>query len=100
MDLHTLIATHNVLVASDLSYSEFMVLGYVAEHPNTIVGSIGTGLSMQPAHTSRILNQLEQQGLVVRTLDGTDKRKLRVNLTVVGAKFHSEVQQELAGIKE
>lgn len=98
MDLRTLIATNRVLNASDLSYNEVLVLGYVGENPYAVVGSVGEAVGLLPAGISRTVNTLEHQGLIERTLDRVDRRKLRLNLTAVGTKLYHELQQELEAL--
>jgi DNA-binding MarR family transcriptional regulator len=95
MDLRTLINVNHVLHQSKLSYSEVLVLGYVANNPNTAVGALYKQTHLAPAAVSRILNNLEEMGMIDRTLDVLDKRKLRLRLTPVGARAYDTISKEM-----
>jgi DNA-binding MarR family transcriptional regulator len=49
-------------------------------------------VGMDPAGTSRALDQLEQLGLVKRERDGGDRRRVRVDLTVKGRRWFDRVR--------
>ena len=49
-------------------------------------------VGMDPAGTSRALDQLEQMGLVKRERDGGDRRRMRVDLTAKGRRWFDRVR--------
>lgn len=49
-------------------------------------------VGMDPAGTSRALDQLEQMGLVKRERDGGDRRRMRVDLTAKGRRWFDRIR--------
>ena len=98
MDYRTLIATNQVLNASDLSYNEMLVLGYVAEHPDVVIGAVARAVGLLPAGISRTVNTLEDKNMIERRLDPVDRRHLRLNLTKIGIQYATEILKQLEAI--
>jgi MarR family transcriptional regulator for hemolysin len=49
-------------------------------------------VGMDPAGTSRALDQLEKMGLVKRERDGGDRRRVRVDLTLKGRRWFDRIR--------
>lgn len=72
--------------------------------------SIGPSLGMEPTSLTRTLNQMEEKGLIVRTRDKTDARRVLIRLTPKGKlkrdisrkavkTFNEEIEKSIGGAK-
>lgn len=68
----------------NLTYFNFRVLQYLIEHDGKQIGEIARATSIRPSVLSRILTQMEQDGLVRRQSDFEDSRRICVYLTDEG----------------
>ncbi|MGM9521788.1 MAG: MarR family winged helix-turn-helix transcriptional regulator [Oscillospiraceae bacterium] len=62
------------------------VLKILAEHPSITQKELLALQNIQPGSLSEILTKLERKGLITRTKDELDKRKVCVSLTEAGKK--------------
>jgi|SRR3972149_4448705 len=69
---------------ADLSLNEFFCLIIIDIKRPCCVRKLNEELCLHAPATSKILNALEQKGLIDRRLDEHDKRMERVTLTVAG----------------
>lgn len=74
----------------NLTYFNFRVLQYLTEHDGKQIGEIARTTAIRPSVLSRILTQMEQDGLVRRQSDREDSRRICVYLTEDGK--HSYAQ--------
>jgi MarR family transcriptional regulator, organic hydroperoxide resistance regulator len=80
-------------------FFDFMVLNCIKDggiHP----GGIAETLVVQPSQISRTLEGLVKRGLVERSLDAEDSRRVRLELTVEGHKVLKEVYATIRTILE
>ena len=80
-------------------FFDFMVLNLIDEgniHP----GAIAEKIVVQPSKISRALEDLAKRGLVKRSLDAEDSRRVRLELTVEGQKVLREVYATIRTILE
>ena len=80
-------------------FFDFMVLNLIDEgniHP----GAIAEKIVVQPSKISRVLEDLVKRGLVKRSLDAEDSRRVRLELTVEGEKVLREVYVTIRTILE
>ena len=63
---------------------EFMVLGYLGDHPGITQQELGEGMVMDPNTVVLLLNELETRGFSVRRRDTEDRRRHVVELTQTG----------------
>jgi DNA-binding MarR family transcriptional regulator len=80
-------------------FFDFMVLNLINEgniHP----GAIAEKIVVQPSKISRTLEDLTKRGLVKRSLDAEDSRRVRLELTPQGQKVLREVYATIRTILE
>ena len=61
-----------------------MALSYVADHDDTPQQQLVDALCMDAKNVVLLLNELEDQGLVIRRRDSEDRRRHRVHITPAG----------------
>lgn len=78
-----------------LSALQFAILPYVSERtgdPGLDQNGIATRIGIDRNNVSLLLDQLEQKGLVMRRLNGADRRAHMVYLTPKGEKLFARIQ--------
>ena len=71
---------------SDLTASQSLLLQYVAQHKQALPSTIAKAIELKQATITVLLNQLEEKGLVTRSRDTEDRRRVWVRLTDAGHK--------------
>ena len=66
---------------SELTTSQFLLLQYVAQQGQALPSSIAKAIELKQATITVLLNQLEDAGLVTRSRDTKDRRRVWVRLT-------------------
>ena len=66
---------------SELTTSQFLLLQYVAQQGKALPSSIAKAIELKQATITVLLNQLEGAGLVTRSRDTKDRRRVWVRLT-------------------
>jgi DNA-binding MarR family transcriptional regulator len=74
-----------IVRAFGLSPGEYRCLAMFLGEPEHSIRELAEGLGVGPSRLSRILDKLEDRGLIVRTLSRKDRRNVRVTLSVGGA---------------
>jgi DNA-binding MarR family transcriptional regulator len=69
---------------SELTVEEFLCLGLLHVHPPSSVKELSRSLGVNASQTSRILRNLEEKGLISRSLNVADRRVEDVTLTARG----------------
>ena len=64
--------------------NEGMVLCSLKEGARLSSGELGELLGLTPSNTSKVIAAAERKGLIVRTLDHTDKRRMYFTITGKG----------------
>ncbi|MEV6850686.1 MarR family transcriptional regulator [Actinoplanes sp. NPDC051411] len=67
-----------------LSLTKTSLLGHLARRGDLSPGELATADRLQPQSVTRVLAELERDGLVQRYPDPVDKRTHRIRLTVAG----------------
>ena len=76
----------------ELSLSEFGALDTLTIHPDLCQRDLAKIILKDRASTGRILNSLEQKGVVIRHIDTKNNRLVRkMELTDKGKKIHKEI---------
>src|ERR671937_288591 len=63
---------------------EFLVLGYLSEHPGTTQQELGEAMLLDPNTVVLLLNELESRGFSIRRRDADDRRRHVVEITPAG----------------
>src|SRR6478672_10194862 len=73
-----------------LTYPQFLVMLALYERGPRSVGDIGQELGMDNGTLTPLLKRLEAAGLVTRTRDSADERRVLIDLTDVGRSLREE----------
>ncbi|KGF69203.1 MarR family transcriptional regulator [Hoeflea sp. BAL378] len=73
-----------LLTPLGLTYPQYLVLVVLWRSDDLVVGEIGERLHLESSTLTPLIKRLEGQGLVRRTRDARDERKVRVTLTPEG----------------
>lgn len=74
-----------LLAPLGLTYPQYLVLTILWANDGLTVGAISEQLYLESSTLTPLIKRLESQGLVKRTRDAADERKVRVTLTEEGA---------------
>lgn len=78
-----------------LSLSEIYALSILAERAPLSQQELGDALALEKSSVSRLVQQLEQRGWVVRERDARDSRLRLLRLSEQGARMTAEMQQRM-----
>jgi DNA-binding MarR family transcriptional regulator len=67
-----------------------LVLRVVGQSPDATAKQISDILGLHPSTLTGVLARLERQGMILRTVDRTDRRRARFRLTAAGRKVDRE----------
>lgn len=73
-----------ILRELDLTYVHFRVLQYLYQHDGAMIGQLATAIVVRQPVLSRVVDQMQERGLVQRQADPDDSRRTRVYLTDEG----------------
>ena len=73
-----------ILRKLDLTYVHFRVLQYLYERDGQTIGEIARAIVVRQPVLSRVIDQMQERGLVRRKADRLDSRLMRVYLTAQG----------------
>jgi DNA-binding MarR family transcriptional regulator len=76
--------------AAQLTLVQVRVLRRLAKAPQTL-GQLGTELALAPPSMTRLVDRLEERGLIERQRDLDDRRKVVATLTGEGRRLLSEI---------
>lgn len=74
-----------------LSLNEWRVLLVLAGHPQVTAGEVTVVTGLDKMSVSRAIASLVHQGRVVRKVDATDKRRLRLRLSAEGERLYERI---------
>ncbi|GAB3386000.1 MarR family winged helix-turn-helix transcriptional regulator [Lysobacter fragariae] len=77
-------------VGHDLNFSQYITLKHLAEGTASVT-DLATAAQLNPGAMTRLLDKLEQRGVLARVADPTDRRALRIHLTEAGAAIWNEI---------
>lgn len=83
-----------------LSAGQPKVLRFLAGRQKCLQKDIAMGCNIEPATASRILNLMEDGGLIVRSSDAGDKRAVLVDVTEKGLRLHEAFDADVAVMEE
>ncbi len=76
-----------ILDGEDLRPGEFTVLWVISLNPEMKQGSIARCLRIKPAHMTKLVARLVDQGLIDRSVPEDDRRSVRLSLSAEGEAF-------------
>ena len=79
---------------TDVRPGEFTVLWVLAQNPGLRQGTLARTLMIKPAHMTKLVQRLVDEGFVTRTVPPEDRRAVNLTLTDAGA-AHIERHQAL-----
>jgi DNA-binding MarR family transcriptional regulator len=89
------------LLPLGLRLRHLVALSYLRDHGPTPQGALGEGLRIDASNLVGLLNELDDQGLVVRRRDPADRRRHIVDLSPRGQKLlDDDVQRSLAEVDD
>ncbi len=73
-----------------------MILHYIKTHGGAVSPSeISKAIGISTARITAVLGNLEKKGLLVRTMDENDRRKIRITLTEVGQSHVEKMERDI-----
>ena len=79
--------------ALDLNANQLSALGVLLNSGDLLMGELAAAEKVQPPSMTRIVNGLEERGLVSRQPDERDRRSARVSLTEEGRRILLELRR-------
>lgn len=87
-------AYKSVLDPLNLTYTQYITMIALWEENHQLVSDLGSKLALDSGTLTPLLKKMEQQGLITRTRDQADQRKVWIDLTEKGYKL-SEAAEEI-----
>lgn len=84
----------------EIGQAQFFVLHILAQTDNLSVGEIAERSHVAAPTISRMLNHLEDKGLIERRIDSTNRRSIRVALTEAGRTAQKQMTRRLEAALE
>jgi len=81
-----------LLEALGLTYPQYLAMLVLWEASPRTVGALGEALDLESSTLTPLLKRLESQGLVARTRDPEDERRVVVTLTPAGAALRDKAR--------
>jgi DNA-binding MarR family transcriptional regulator len=88
-------ALRNLSESVGLHLAQPPILSILSEEPNLTLNEIASRLSLTQASVTMNLARMEKAGLIYKSPDDTDGRKLRINSTSLGAERFREIEKLL-----
>ena len=83
-----------------LSLSQLRTLYFLEHHPESSLSEVAEHLDVTRPTMSGAIERLVKQGLVTRTGDPQERRRILLSLTSAGGKYQQQVYQTLLGCIE
>jgi DNA-binding MarR family transcriptional regulator len=77
-----------------LNPMEVKALLHIAHHPGSTAGDLARHSGRDKAQVTRLVQQLEEQGLLTRQPDAQDRRVQRLHVTEAGQALHARLRRE------
>jgi len=81
-----------LLDALDVTYPQYLVMLVLWEQDDVMVSGIGERLFLDSGTLTPLLKRLESAGLVQRTRDANDERRVRITLTDAGRALQQQAR--------
>jgi len=86
----TRIEAEMLAAGHELNFSQYVTLKHLAEGPASVT-DLANLAQVNPGAMTRLLDKLEQRGIVARVADPTDRRALRIHLTEAGEAIWQDI---------
>jgi DNA-binding MarR family transcriptional regulator len=86
---------HTTRVPTQISKGENCVLSYLYWHEAASPGDISRAMNVSSARITTVMNVLENRGLLQRTVDRNDRRKINAKLTPKGREYIGGIYDQL-----
>ncbi len=83
-----------------LTPSQFRLLAALEDAPSLTVGELARAAGVSSPTATRMLDGLEQDGIVKRERDAEDRRRMAVRPTAKGRRELAKAQERVAGARE
>ena len=87
-----------ILEPLGLTYPQYLTMLVLWEHKKLSVKDIGAHLALDSATLTPLLKKLEERGLVFRTRDKDDERRVDITLTDPGSKLRKKAERVPLGL--
>jgi DNA-binding MarR family transcriptional regulator len=77
-----------------VSLPQIQAMRYIWLHQNVLIGSLAEGLSISYPSATNMVNRLEKQNMVARTINPADRREVEVHLTPHGTELTVKMENE------
>lgn len=91
----TLLQLRTLLTSFNLTEQQWRVLRTIFENGELNAQDLARKSAILGPSLSRILNRLEEDGLLNRKISAADQRELQLSLTAKGKRLHAKVQPSL-----
>lgn len=85
---------HRTLALNQVPVSRWRLLAWLAEHQPFSIGELTEQLMLKQPTVTKLVNDAERDGLVRKSTDPTDKRRLVISLTPVGRRLALRLMAE------
>lgn len=93
-------AERRLLEGHDLAMWDYIVLSHLAREPAGTQLVLAQAIGYDKTRLVRLLDQLEEEGFVVRERDPADRRARIVHLTNKGRKAHAAAQADIRTMED
>jgi len=83
----------------ELNFSQYITLKHLADGSASVTDLAGVA-QLNPGAMTRLLDKLEQRGIVARVADPNDRRALRIHLTEAGVAIWNDINHCGQGVRE
>jgi DNA-binding MarR family transcriptional regulator len=87
-----------LLAPLDLTYPQYLVMLALWDHDGATVTELGDRLSLDSGTLTPLLKRLEQRGVLSRTRDPEDERRVRVYLTREGLGLRTKAKKVMPAL--
>lgn len=84
----------------DLSPGQPKLLRFLSRHGECLQKELATGLDLEPGTVSKLLNPLEDNGLITRSSIPGDKRATRISITDEGKRIYLLYSTYMEGLEQ
>ena len=80
--------------AQGITHMDVKVLGFFGRHPRATQSDLAQHSGRDKAQLARLIRGLREQGLLVAQVDDSDRRNVRLSLSVAGQSLHRTLHRQ------